>query len=165
MANSQELYQSLATLDGWKRICKPFLFIFGGPKKSFQKWNGCNPKGVYQNYRLARFEHDGTKYAIYAFSTQRQLSEAEVAGLSQAASQVPLGAVRYESLSYTGLEPWRGGAGSSDPDFNSIGQIGSVEHGVFVYPLADDLGCSLVVHGTSGGEHCIFPVPNKRLQG
>ncbi len=165
MLDSQQLYQSLATLDGWKRICKPFLFVFGGPKKAFQKWNACNPKGVYQNYRLAQFEHDDTKYAIYAFSTQRQLSEAEVGGLAQAASQVPLGTVRYESLSYTGLEPWRGNEGSAAGDSNTIAQLGSPENGVFVYPVADDLGCSLVVYGVSGGEHCIFPVPNKRLQG
>ncbi|OGQ88837.1 MAG: hypothetical protein A2289_20810 [Deltaproteobacteria bacterium RIFOXYA12_FULL_58_15] len=159
----QELQASLQSIDGWKRICKPFLLILGGAKKSFAKWSTGAPKGVYTNHTLAEFEHEDSKYAIYAFCNQRELNEAKLAELRSAAAGVPLGTVRYESLSYSGLEPWRGQGGSLADENGSIAALGSLEQGLFVYPVADGIPHPLVVYAFCDGAHCIFPVPAKRL--
>ncbi len=161
----ERIRPTLDSIDGWKRFCRPFLFIFGGPKKSFAKWSSGENKGVHANHLLAQLEHDGDSYAIYGFCNHRDLSENELANLRVAAAAVDLGTVRAESLSYSGLEPWRAwrGDGELTHDDDSITMLGSSENGIFVYPVADGVPHPVVIYARHENKHCIFLIPQKLL--
>ena len=162
-----ELEKSLSTIQGWKMINKPYMFFFGGPKKSFPLYESCEKKGVFKNHKLVTYVYDENIYHIYAFSAHGALDKDTLDALTQKAEEIDLGTIRYENIGYTCLELWRGPEGSFAEGHNTIAELSDIDNGVFVYPTGemDDTTAEfpLVVYGQKGTDHYIYPVPAKHL--
>ena len=157
------LLASLDSLDGWKRINKKAMLLFGGPKKSFPRWERATDKAVFAQHLLAEFEHEDIRYYLYAFSTSGVIAPDRLAELEAAAAGIDLGTVRYESTGYTCFEAWRGEEGSKAREDTDITSLGDPNAGLFVYPIADGGPFPLVAYGKVEGHPYIFPVDAKRL--
>ena len=98
--DTKAIEAKLNTADGWKGLHGGGLFG-GKAKKSLAAWQTASEKGVSSLYTLRRDEYGERFYAIYAFSTKGKLTDPEVAQLSKAVSDIPLGTIRYESKGST----------------------------------------------------------------
>ena len=160
--DTTQIAASLDSVEGWKRINKRFLFLFGGGAKSFSRWQNASEKAVVPNYLLVQDEHEGFDYFIHAFSTKGAIEPEVLEELRRSAADFELGTMRYESSSYSCLSPWRGQVGSTNADGNSIASLSRLGEGLFVYPLADDKDSfPLVAYARVGDEDMIFPIAKK----
>ena len=161
---------SLESIDGFKKIFPKYFFgLLGGGKatRSFEIYKSAEHKGVYENFVLRKDEHDDFHYVIAAFSTKGTLDPATMEILRSKATEIDLGTIRYESTSYSLLEPWRGEPGSIASEETAITSLAEGLDGVFIYPAVGDapadLDCPLIVHANKGGQDYIYPVPRTKL--
>ncbi|VVS94175.1 hypothetical protein [Desulfoluna spongiiphila] len=163
----KELEKSLSSVQGWKMINKPFMFFFGGAKKSFPLYESCEKKGVFKNHKLVTHVYDDNIYHIYAFSINGAFDQGALDELKEKAAEIDLGTIRYENIGYTCLELWRGPEDSFAHENNTITELSDIENGIFVYPTGeiDDTTAEfpLVVYGQKGTDHYIYPVSDKHL--
>lgn len=163
-----ELEKSLNSLEGWKKINKPFLFIFGGAKKSFPIYELCEEKGVFDNHILHSEEYDDNIYYIYAFSTKGQINEAKLNELKGRVANVDLGTLRCESMGFSDFGLFKGPEGSFSYENHSIGELSEIGNGIFIYPTAEigdtSVDFPLVVYGKIEDKDYIYPIPNKFLK-
>ncbi len=167
------LKERLTSKEGFKLIHGGGLFG-GKAKKSFAVWSAAEIKAVLPLRFIHHFVHQGddykSYYAIYAFSTKDQIESETIARLKQAASEIELGTVRYESLTYSRLELWRGKDESFAQENNTIAEtLSDVPNGLFVYAeYVGDGGNAtlekpLVIYAHSNGEDYIYPVKKSTL--
>jgi len=165
---AKTLEGKLASKEGFKEI-HGGGFLGGKAKKSFAVWSEAEKKAVLPQYFVHHFLHqdDESKsyYAIYAFSTKGEIDAETLAQLKQAASEIDIETVRYESLSYSRLELWRGGSESFAQEENTISTaLSDVANGLFVYTEAVGEGSNaildkpLVVYAHSKGGDYIYPI-------
>jgi hypothetical protein len=177
MENSKQLAKAieekLTSKEGFKAIHGGGLFG-GKAKKSFAVWSVAEKKAVLPLYLIQQFVHQSEEsksyYAIYAFSTKGEIEAETLAKLKQAATEIELGTVRYESLSYSRLALWR----STDEAFvqahNTISNsLSDVPNGLFVYVEVLGRGSNailekpLVIYAHCDGGDYIYPVKKTTL--
>lgn len=142
------------------------LFKGGKAKKAHAVYSAADEKGVYETVELRHATHESNGYAIMAFSTKGPLDGEARTILARMASAVPLGTIRYESMPYTGLDPWRWHPRSYDPSENTIPTIGDGHPGVVVFTITcGTKGAErpLVIHARKDGKDWIYPIPAKKL--
>ncbi|MCD8185950.1 MAG: hypothetical protein LUD68_05700 [Rikenellaceae bacterium] len=87
--------------------------------------------------------------------------------LRERAKEIPLGTIRYESIGYLKLQPWRGGENSFANENKTITTIAEEWPDIFVFPVAvgkaENLDCPYVIYAHRQGEDCIYPVQAKKL--
>ena len=163
-----KLEGKLASKEGFKEI-HGGGFLGGKAKKSFATWSEAEKKSVLPQYLVQDFLHQGedleSYYGIYAFSTKGEIDAETLAQLMQEASGIDISTVRYESLSYSCLELWRGPEGSSAHEENTISTaLSDVANGLFVYTEAvgwDNhalLDKPLVIYAHCKGGDYIYPI-------
>jgi hypothetical protein len=163
----KQFEQSLSTLNGFKAI---FGGLFGGgkAKSSFEIYRSAQKKGVYDITVLRREKHDDYHYAIMAFSTNGNIDNDTLQIITERANEVSLGTIRYEALSYTKLESYRGGSESFAAENTEIVSIADDIEDVFVFPAAESsesaLDCPFLIYANKDGKDYIFPVAGKRLK-
>lgn len=149
--------------------------LFGGrAKKSFAVWSEAKERAVLPLHFIHHFVHQGDEsksyYAIYAFSAKGDIEAEKISQLKQAAAEMEIETVRYECLTYTCLEPWRGKEGSFAQENNTISEaLSDVPNGLFVYAeyVGDGskaiLEKPLVVYARSEKGHYIYPIKKTTL--
>jgi hypothetical protein len=163
----------LASKEGFK-IVHGGGFLGGKAKKSFAVWSEAKEKAVLPLYLVQHFVHQSedskSYYAVYAFSTQGEMDTETLARLKQAVSEIELSTVRYECLSYTRLELWRGSGESFAQENNTISNaLSDVANGLFVYAEAVGVGHNavldkpLVIYAHYNGGDYIYPVKQRTL--
>lgn len=178
--NAAQLAAGLETPEGFQRLFevngllesifqKIVSRIMGDKAKlSFDIYSSASTRGVYENHTLHTWQHENHHYAVMAFSSSGPLDAKILAELKSSASSLPLDLVRYESLGYLRLEPWRGGAGSLADKSREITSLGKDYKGVLVFPVATNnvqaLDCPLIIYALKDGEHHIYPVPAQKLR-
>jgi len=166
MISAEQLEKSLETLEGFKRISKPFLFFFGGPKPSFEIWSKATFKTVVPNYSLAEYTHDDNFYQIMAFSIRGTLSEDVLGSLRKQAADFPLGTVRFESTMHSSADQLVAMM-FDDDETRDIISLSDVDAGVFVYPRptgTQGKEFPLVLYALHEGKHYYLPVEAKFLK-
>ena len=177
MKNVKELAKTvegkLTSKDGFKSIHGGGLFG-GKAKKSFAVWSEAEKKTVLPLYFVHHFVHQGedskSYYAIYAFSTKGEVEKDTLARLKTESQEIDLGTVRYECLTYSRLELWRGGSESFAQENNSISEaLSDVVNGLFVYAEAVGEGSNaildkpLVIYARHNGGDYIYPIKKTTL--
>ena len=161
----------LASKEGFKKIHGGGLFG-GKAKKSFAVWSEADKKAVLPLYFVQHFVHQDTDsktyYAIYAFSTKGEINTETLTRLKEAAQEIDLPTVRYESIGYTRLQSWRGGLPT--PENCSISYaLSDVANGLFVYVEFLGFGSKaildkpLVIYAHFNGNDYIYPVKKTTL--
>lgn len=169
MLNSQaaaaQLEASLGSLDGFKKIMKPFLFFFGGPKPGFEFWSGASVRKVVTNHRLAEYQHEDNFYQIMAFNIQNDIVGDELAELRARAGHFYLGRVRYESSMASSAEKLLV-FDFEDEDRNDIFSMSDPVSGLFVFPRpTEKAGQSfpLALYAVSEGKRHYYPIKAEYL--
>jgi hypothetical protein len=163
-------YKLAATLDqpaGFAAVMSG-MFKGGKAKKAHAIYSTAQEKGVYETTELRFATHDSFGYTIMAFSTKGPLELGVRETLARQADRFPLGTIRYESMSYSTLQPWGWHPRSYDPSENTIATIGEPYPGVLVYTAVVGTKGSdrpLVIHARKDGKDYIYPVPGKALRG
>ncbi len=161
--STQTIASRLNDIAGFKLL---FNGIFGGGKvkKSFGTYSESSKKGVYVLHKVRHAEHDDTKYVVYAFSPSGEIATDTLELLTERLANMSLGTIRYESLSYSYLEPWRGRAGSLAFENNEIACIMPEYPEVLIFPVADDVNCDYVIYAQKDGEHYVYPITDKQAK-
>lgn len=166
MVTAEQLEKSLATLEGFKRISKPFLFFFGGPKPSFEIWSKATVKKVVPNYSLAEYSHEDNWYQIMAFNIHGTLDDETLALLRNHTANIPLGTVRYESTMQSSADQLVE-LMFDDDEPGDIISMSDIDAGIFVYPRpTGEKGKQfpLSLYAFSDGKHYYFPIEAKFLK-
>jgi hypothetical protein len=165
--DAKQFGQSLETLDGFKAI---FSGLFGGgkAKDSFGIYHSAQKKGVYDITVLRHEKYDDNYYAIMAFSTKGPIDKDRLQIKTERADEVPLETIRYECISYTKLEGYRGnGPDSFAAQNREITSIADAWEDLFVFPVGESsesaLDCPFLIYANKDGKDYIFPVSRKRL--
>lgn len=144
------------------------MFKGGKAKKAHAIYSGAQRKGVHRTAELRYATHEGLGNAIMAFSTDGALDHDVRDRLARQAERFPLGTIRYESWSYSTLEPWGWHPRSYDPSDHTIDSIADPYDGVIVYTaVVGTKGADrpLAIHASKDGKDYIYPVPGKALRG
>jgi hypothetical protein len=167
MKTRQTVEESLNALEGFKAF---FSGHFGGmkAKKSFAIYSSASEHGVFDLVALRRDRHDSSNYAVFAFSKKGTIEPSARKTLEERAKEIPLGTIRYESLSYGKLELWRGPEGSFARENNTIATLSEEWSDIFVFPVATEngpeaLNCPYIIYAHKDGEDYIYPVPARKL--
>jgi hypothetical protein len=168
METKKKLEESLSELNGFKAI---FSGLFGGmkAKKSLAIYSSASEKGVFDLIPLRRDSHDGSNYAVFAFSKKGAIEPETRRTLVERAGTIPLETIRYESLSYGRLELLRGPEGSFAYENNTIATLAGEWPDIFVFPVAtvngpEALDRPYVIYAHKDGEDYIYPVPAQKLK-
>ena len=161
--DAKTLEAKLNTVEGWKSLHGGGLFG-GKGKKSLANWQAAGEKGVAKLYTLRRDEHDEYYYAIFAFSTKGNLSDAEISKLTDATKDIPLGNIRYDSKGNSYFQTMDQFRTPEDGDarFNEISiALSDPDNGLFVIVRADSkrshLNAPFVVWGLTGDKiRCVY---------
>lgn len=143
--------------------------LFGGRgKKSYAVWSEADARGVAQLTTLRRETFNDNNYAVFAFSVGPDLTADDISRLKVAVADVHLGQIRYDSMSYSRLEPWRGQPGSNfDKSRDLTHGVGDPEAGRYVGAMSDfkekRLDCPVVIWAMKDGQMSIYPVPASRF--
>jgi len=163
----EKLAENLQSLVGFKSL---FNGLFGGgkAKKSFEIFSSAPEKGVLDLVMLRTDSHDDFHYAVFAFSKKGTIDPNTLQMLKDAASEIPLGTIRYESIGYSKLQLWRGGENSFANEHKTITTLAGDQSDIFVFPVAegklDNLQCPYVIYAHKEGQDYIYPVPVKKLK-
>jgi hypothetical protein len=155
--NAREFEKKLESLDGFKAI---FGGLFGGgkAKASFEIYRSAQKKGVYDIAVLRREKYDDNHYAIMAFSTKGSIDKDALQIITERANEIPLGTIRYECLSYTKLEPYRGKHGSLADQNTEITSIANDFADLFMFPISESesgLDCPFLIYANKDGQDYI----------
>lgn len=161
---------SLDSLDGFKRIMKPFLFIFGGPRAGYEMWNKALVKKVLINHKLAdhhKSEKDGENYyQICAFSTKAELSNEWLNQKRQQLQMISGDILRREALAHAATSPhFR--PFLFDESANRIVSTSEAVAGHFVYPVHSGnqlVNYPVVLYVYAGGQHRFYPVDARDIK-
>jgi hypothetical protein len=164
--NAKQFEQTLLTLDGFKSI---FSGLFGGgkAKASFEIYRSAPKKGVYDLAVLRREKYDDRHYAIMAFSTKGSIDKDTLQIITERANEIPLSTLRYECISYSKLESYRGGSDSLAGTNTEITSIAADREDLFVFPVSDsekELDCPFIIYANKDGKDYVFPVARHRLK-
>jgi len=168
--DAQTIAASLSTVDGWKAIGSGGLFG-GKAKQSLEKWQASSEKGVVPLYTLRRDEHDSYYYAVYAFSTKGGLTDAEIAELTAAVREIPLGMIRFESADnsyFCDMRNFQHTLDETDDEQDQISVALSDEKiGRFVFVQSrgtkSKLDAPYVVFGLANRHLYVYPIPEANL--
>lgn len=163
------LAESLRTLDGFKKIMKPFLFIFGGSKAGFDMWNKALVKKVLVNHKLAdhhKTEKDGENYyQICAFGSKGELSPEWLAKKRQQLKTVSGDILRREAVAHSISPHFR--AFQFHESANQIVSLSDVYSGHFVYPVhcgIRNVHYPVVLYIYAGGQHRFYPIDSSDIK-
>jgi hypothetical protein len=165
--NAKQFEDTLTTLDGFKSI---FSGLFGGgkAKASFEIYSSAQKKGVYDITVLRREKYEDRHYAIMAFSTNGSIDKDTLQIITERANEVPLGTIRYECISYSKLQGYRGnGPESFAAENTEITFIADDWDDLFVFPISDSekaLDCPFIIYANKDGKDYVFPVARYRLK-
>jgi hypothetical protein len=157
------LEASLKTLDGFKKIMKPFLFIFGGSRSGFEMWNKALVRKVLINHKLAdhrKTEKDGENfYQICAFSSKAELSSEWLATKRNQLKAISGDVLRREAMAH-GISPhFR--PFLFNESANQIVSLSDPNNGQFIYPVHSGIRAEnypVVLYVYAGGQHRFYPV-------
>lgn len=157
------LEESLRTLDGFKRIMKPFLFIFGGSRSGFEMWNRALVKKVLINHKLAdhhKTEKDGENYyQICAFSSKGELAPEWLAKKRQELQMISGDILRREAMAHSISPHFR--PFLFDESVSKIVSLSDAYSGQFIYPVHCGnkiVQYPVVLYVYAGGQHRFYPV-------
>jgi pentatricopeptide repeat protein len=143
------------------------MFKNGKGKKAHAIWSSAQRKGVYETVELRFAKHEDTGYTVMAFSEYGRLDLPTRETLAAQAERFPLGILRYESWSYSGLEPHGWHPRSYDPNDHTIDAIAEPFPGVHVFTaVVSPKGANrpLVAHCVVDGRNYIYPIPGDRVR-
>jgi pentatricopeptide repeat protein len=164
--NTDTLVAQFETPQGFAAVMKG-MFKNGKAKKAHAVWSSAQRKGVYETVELRFAKHEDTGYAVMAFSDHGPIDLPTQETLAVQAERFPLGTLRYESWSYSGLEPHGWHPRSWDPNDHSIDAIAEPYPGVHVFTaVVSPKGANrpLVAHCVVDGKDYIYPIPGDRLR-
>ena len=164
--NAQELAATLDTPSGFATVLRG-MFRNGKARKANALWSAAARKGVYDTTELRFATHESFGYAVMAFSVTGPLDLPTRETLAGQAERSPLGTIRYESASYSALEPLGWHPRSYDPNDHSVNAIGDPFPGVYVFTaVTSPKGADrpFVAHCVVDGKDYIYPVPGDRLR-
>lgn len=165
--NNQAVAATLDSPTGFASILKG-MFRNGKAKKAHAVWTSAQRKGVYETVELRFSTHEGTGYAVMAFSDNGPIDLPTRETLAAQAERFPLGTLRYESWMYSSLEAhgWHP-RGSWDPNDHTIDAIADPFPGVHVFTaVTKPKGADrpLVAHCVVDGKDYLYPIPGDRLR-
>jgi hypothetical protein len=143
------------------------MFRGGKAKKAHAIYTAAQHKGVFDTVELRYTTHESFGYAVMAFGTNGPIDLPTRETLASQAERFPLGTIRYESMLYSGLQPWGWHPRSYDAGEHTIQAIGDPFPGIFVFvAVTGTKGADLplVVHAVQDGANYIYPVPGDRLR-
>ena len=156
--HTQALWTTSDSVEGWKRINKSFLSVFGGGKKSHNVREKAEVKGLFENHELRSDEHESFHYCTVALRTKGEVSADKLADLKAADCSLDLGMICYESGSYTGLSD----VPTELNEDHSIVRMSEPDEGVFVMCATDDkLEFPATAYASVDGQHKVFPIASQ----
>lgn len=167
MEARKKLAESLNTLDGFKAL---FSGLFGGgkAKKSFEIYSSAPEKGVFDLLTLRNDEHNDYHYAVFAFSKKGTIDVETRQTLTERARELPLGTIRYESISYGKLELWRSEGESFANQNKTITTLAPEWPDIFVFPVAEGkaekLDCPYIIYAHKDDGDYVYPIATKKLK-
>lgn len=163
--NTGALAEKFETASGFASVMKG-MFRNGKGKKAHAIWTSAQRKGVYETVELRFAKHEDTGYTVMAFSDNGPIDLPTRETLAAQAERFPLGTLRYESWSYSSLEPHGWHPRSFDPNDHSIDTIADPYPGVYVFTaVVSPKGANrpLVAHCVVDGKNYIYPIPGDRV--
>jgi hypothetical protein len=165
--NAEALAASFDSPAGFAAVIKG-MFSSGKAKKAHAVWTSAQRKGVYQTTELRFSTHEGTGYAVMAFSDNGPIDLGTRETLAAQTERFPLGTLRYESWVYSSLEPhgWHPRL-NWDANDHTIDAIADPYPGVHVFTAvtkAKGADRPLVAHCVVDGKDYIYPIPGDRLR-
>lgn len=161
--NPQAIASKLNDMAGFKPLFKG-LFGGGKVKKSFAIYSSAINKGVYNLHKVRSATHDDSQYAVYAFSPNGDVTPDALKLITERLANMSLGTIRYECMSYTCLQAWRGEEGSLANENTEITSIAPEHPEVLVFPVADDVSCEYVIYAQKDGEHYVYPITKEQAE-
>ena len=164
--NAEALAASFGQPSGFAAVMKG-MFRNGKAKKAHAVWTSAQRKGVYETVELRFATHEEYGYAVMAFSDRGPIDLRTRETLAAQAERFPLGTIRYESWSYSSLEPLGWHPRSYDPNDHTINAISDPFPGIHVFTaLTKPKGADrpLVAHCVVDGKDYVYPVPGDRLR-
>jgi len=164
--NTAALATSFDRPSGFAAVMKG-MFRNSKAKKAHTLWTSAQRKGVYETVELRFATHEGTGYAVMAFSDNGPIDLRTRETLAAQAERFPLGTLRYESWVYSALEPHGWHPRSWDPNDHTIDAIAEPYPGVHVFTaVAKAKGADrpLVAHCVVDGKDYIYPIPGDRVR-
>lgn len=155
--------QKLNDISGFKPLFKGF-FGGGKVKKSFAVYSEAEKKGVYPLLRLRLAKHEDSQYAVYAFSPEGKIADEVLKDITERVADLSLGTIRYECISYSRLEEWRGEEGSNAYENIEITGIAPEYPNVLVFPVADEVNCEYVIYAQKGSQIYIYPMTTQQAE-
>jgi hypothetical protein len=142
------------------------MFSEGKAKQAHAIWTSAQRRGVYETVELRFATHEGTGYAVMAFSDSGPIDSSTRETLAAQADRFPLGTLRYESWTYSSLEPHGWHPHTWDPDAHTIEAIADPYPGIHVFtavtrPKGADR--PLVAYCVVDGRDYVYPIPGDRL--
>ncbi|MDR2507039.1 MAG: hypothetical protein LBD67_03455 [Candidatus Accumulibacter sp.] len=173
--DTKAIQAKLNTIEAWKAMKDKGLFaaLFGTkPKQNLDLWQSMEKTDVLPLHDIRRDQHENNHYVIYAFSTKGELSQGELLALSEAASQIPLNAIRYDAMGWPGfgcMRTFQQTLDENDGDHNQISiALTKEENGLFVFIGADfdaaALDAPYVAYGRKGRSVYVYPLSKSKLQ-
>lgn len=159
--NTQSIAARLNDISGFKPLFKG-IFAGGRVKKSFELYSAASKKGVFVLHKVRSATHEDSQYAVYAFCPDGEIAPEVLKELTDRLANISLGTIRYESISYLRLQPWRGDKGSLANENSEITGIAPDHPEILVFPVAEDVNCEYVIYAQKSGEHCIYPMTKKQ---
>jgi hypothetical protein len=165
LADTAALAASLDTRSGFAAVMRG-MFSEGKAKSAHAIWTSAQRKGVYETVELRFATHEGTGYAVMAFSDNGLIDSPTREALATQADRFPLGTLRYESWMYSSLEPHGWHPHTWDPNDHTIDAIAEPYPGIHVFtavtkPKAADR--PLVAHCVVDDKDYIYPIPGDRV--
>jgi hypothetical protein len=144
------------------------MFRNGKAKAAHALWTAAERKGIHEIVELRFSTHESTGYAVLAFAEHDPVDDLPIfEALAAEAERFPLGTLRYESRTYSGLEPHGWHPGSWEASDHTIDAIADPYPGIHVLTaVTKPKGADrpLVAHCVVDGRDYVYPIPGDRLR-